>query len=69
MHIVCLTTEHNIETLEYSGFVDTLGARWFLPSIQTAVDFIEKQKSLNPQAGKRRDVNISAYCMMMNFCF
>ena len=47
-----------METLEYSGFVDTLGVQWFLPSIQTAVDFIAEQRSLNPQAGKHRDVNI-----------
>ena len=33
-----------METLEYSGFVDSLGVQWFLPSIQAAVDFIEKHR-------------------------
>ena len=41
-----------MESLEYSGFVDSLGMQWFLPSIQAAVDFIEKQKLLNTQTGK-----------------
>ena len=41
-----------METLEYSGFVDSLGVQWFLPSIQAAVDFIKKQKLLNAQIGK-----------------
>ena len=43
---MCMITEHNIETLEYLGFVDSLGMQWFLPSIQAAVDFIKKQKLL-----------------------
>ena len=41
-----------METLEYSGFVDTLGTQWFLPSIQAAVDFIEKQRLVDKQMGK-----------------
>ena len=40
-----------MKTLEYSGFVDSLGVQWFLPSIQAAVDFIKKQKLLNTQIG------------------
>jgi len=40
-------TEHNMKTLEYSGFFSSLGAQWFQPSIQAAVDFIKKQKSLD----------------------
>ena len=41
-----------METLEYSGFVHNLGVQWFLPSIQAAVDFIEKQKSIDVQISK-----------------
>ena len=41
-----LITEDNMEALEYSGFVHSLGMQWFLPSIQAAVDFIEKQRSV-----------------------
>ena len=52
MCISHLITEHNMETLEHSGFVDSLGVQWFLPSIQAAVDFIKKQKLLNTQIGK-----------------
>ena len=44
--------EQNIETLEYSGFVNSLGVQWFLPSIQAAVDYVKKQKVLNSQIGK-----------------
>ena len=36
-----------MESLEYSGFSDSLGSQWFLPSIQAAVDFIEKQRSVS----------------------
>ena len=41
-----------METLEYSGFVHNLGVQWFLPSIQVAVDFIEKQKLIDEQISK-----------------
>ena len=41
-----------METLEYSGFVASLGAQWFLPSIQAAVDFIEKQQSVDTQTSE-----------------
>ena len=36
-----------METLEYSGFVDSLGTQWFLPSIQAAVDFIKEHRSVS----------------------
>ena len=41
-----------METLEYSGFVESLGRQWFLSSIQAAVNFIEKQTPVDAQIGK-----------------
>ena len=40
-----------MKTLEYSGFVHSLGVQWFLPSIQAAVDFIEKHRSVSRDVG------------------
>ena len=39
-----------MESLEYSGFVDSLGMQWLLPSIQAAVDFIEKHRLVSIDA-------------------
>ena len=47
-----------METLEYSGFVHSLGMQWFLPSIQAAVDFIEKHRSVSRVVGNvHRELN------------
>ena len=40
-----------MESLEYSGFVHSLGVQWFIPSIQAAVDFIEKHRSVSRVVG------------------